>query len=134
MALPSSVVQTEGQYSGDWLKWEQEANGKYYSREQITILAGSGADRVLTSGMVLGKITSGGKYIQVDDALSNGAEAAAGILLYDVTAVNGTDAIAVAILRDAIVSSNGLTWPSGYNTTTGEAALEVLRIQVREGA
>jgi len=47
---------TEKQYPGDWLKYEGEAG---YSREKITVLAGSGSDRVLTSGMVLAKVTKG---------------------------------------------------------------------------
>lgn len=47
---------TEGLYADDWLK--QEAPGAY-SREQIVILAGSGAARSLTSGMVLAKVTKG---------------------------------------------------------------------------
>lgn len=47
---------TQGTYLGDWLKWEQE---NLYSREEITVLAGSGASRVLTSGMVLAKVTKG---------------------------------------------------------------------------
>lgn len=49
-------LQTEGKYLGDWLKFEQS---NLFSREAITILAGSGSARVLTSGMVLGKITKG---------------------------------------------------------------------------
>lgn len=123
--------QTEGQYPSDWLKWEED---NFYSREEITILAGSGADRELTSGMVLGKVTASSKYVQVDPDASDGSETVAGILFLDVTAPDGTDATGVAIVRDAIVSDNGLTWMSGYNTTTGEAALESLGIQVRSGA
>src|SRR6266540_3179842 len=45
---------TQGKYLGDWLKWEPDSQ---YSREIVTVLAGSGADRVLTTGMVLGRIT-----------------------------------------------------------------------------
>lgn len=47
---------TEGQYADDWLKHEAP---NHYSREQIVILAGSGSARVLTSGMVLAKVTKG---------------------------------------------------------------------------
>ena len=49
-------VQTEGKYLGDWLKFEAE---NHYSRDLVTILAGNGADRALSTGMVLGKITKG---------------------------------------------------------------------------
>src|SRR5512138_2169482 len=50
------AVQTEAKYLGDWLKWEQD---NHYSRDILTVLAGSGAERALTTGMVLGKITKG---------------------------------------------------------------------------
>ena len=37
-------VQTETKYLGDWLKFETE---NQYSRDVVTILAGSGAERAL---------------------------------------------------------------------------------------
>jgi len=49
-------VLTERKYLGDWLKFEYE---NQFSRDVITVLAGSGAERALLSGMVLGKITKG---------------------------------------------------------------------------
>ena len=49
-------VQTESKRLGDWLKWEEE---NQYSRDIVTVLAGSGAVRALTSGMVLGRLTKG---------------------------------------------------------------------------
>lgn len=124
--------QTEGQYTGDWLR--SEAQGSR-SREEVTILAGSGSDRELTSGMVLGKITSGGKYVQLNPDASNGSQNAAGILLNDVTALNGHDAKATIIARDAEVSGAGLTWSddTDLDQDAAEAQLEALGIQVREG-
>ena len=50
------TVKTESNYLGDFLKYEAEA---LYCREAVIVLAGSGADRVLKSGMVLGRITKG---------------------------------------------------------------------------
>ena len=49
-------VLTERKYLGDWLKFEYE---NQFSRDVITVLAGSGAERALLSGMVLGRITKG---------------------------------------------------------------------------
>ena len=49
---------TEGSYPSDWLKGEQ-LDPTHFSRENVIVLAGSGAERALTSGMVLGKITKG---------------------------------------------------------------------------
>lgn len=48
--------QTEGQHGFEFLSMELD---RHYNREAVTILAGSGADRVLTSGMVLGKQATG---------------------------------------------------------------------------
>jgi hypothetical protein len=49
-------AQSERNYLGDWLKFEAE---NHYSRDIVTILAGSGAARELLTGMVLGRITKG---------------------------------------------------------------------------
>lgn len=49
-------VYTEPIYLPDFLKWEQERN---YSREEVVILAGSGAARSLTTGMVVGRASKG---------------------------------------------------------------------------
>src|SRR6185503_16929297 len=105
-----STTQTEGQYAGDWLKYEVDPHSRV-CREEITILAGSGADRVLASGTVLGKLTSGGKYVMLDPDASNGAEDAAGILLNAITAPDVVDAQGVAIVRGpCVVSAAGLVW------------------------
>lgn len=220
------AVQTEGQYVGDWLKWEQEGR---FSRKVVTILAGSGADRALTSGMVLGCVTKGtasaaavagntgtgtigaitvgaaakpgayrltciepatdagkfqvedpdgiavgvatvavafsggglgftiadatdfvagdafvitvaagsGKYVQIDDDGTTGIEDAAGILLVNTTAPDGVDVEATAIVRDARVSANGITWPSDFDSNEKAAAivqLAALGIIVEEAA
>lgn len=50
---------TEKNYIGDWLFGETDAQRLRYSRTAITILAGSGAERALKSGEVLGKISTG---------------------------------------------------------------------------
>lgn len=47
---------TEGKNISDWLKWEESNK---YCRENITILGGSGADRVLRTGMVIGRVAVG---------------------------------------------------------------------------
>jgi hypothetical protein len=220
-------VLTERKYLGDWLKWEPDSQ---YSREVLTVLAGSGADRVLTTGMVLGRITKGaatgaavagntgngtitaaptvgaaakpgvyrlvciepatdaGKFIvedpdgvligvatvgvqftthltftiadgstdfasgdsftitvaagsgkvkQIDFAATDGSDAACGILLLDTTAPDGVDKSGVAIIRNAIVSDNSITWPAGATTNQKNAATAQLKsagILVRQGA
>lgn len=128
------AVQTEGKYLGDWLKWEEEKN---YSRQEVTILGGSGTARVLTSGMVLGKITASGKYVQFDDTASDGSQTAAGVLIHNTTAPASTDVLAAIIVRMAIVSKAGLTWPGTADAGEQAAALVTLAglgIINREGA
>jgi len=50
------ATKTEPKRLSDWLAWEVDAR---YARKVVTVLAGSGADRVLTEGMVLGAVTKG---------------------------------------------------------------------------
>ncbi|MBI4902412.1 MAG: head decoration protein [Acidobacteria bacterium] len=220
-------VLTQGKYLGDWLKWEPDSQ---YSRDVVTVLAGSGADRILTTGMVLARITKGtatgaavagntgngtitaaptvgaaakpgvyrlvciepatdagkfsvedpdgvligiatvavqftthltftiadgstdfasgdsftitvaagsGKVKQIDFAATDGSDVACGILLLDTTALDGVDKSGVAIVRNSIVSDNGITWPAGASTDQKNAAIAQLKsagILVRQGA
>lgn len=98
-----------------------------YSRDEVTILAGSGADRVLTAGMVLGKVTASGKYVQFDDTAANGSENAAGVLLIDKTAPNGSDVKATIVARHARVRSAGLVWPASADA--GEKAAAIVQLE-----
>lgn len=220
-------VLTETKYLGDWLKWEPDSQ---YSRDVVTVLAGSGAVRALTTGMVLGRITKGaatgaavagntgngtitaaptvgaaakpgvyrlvciepatdagkfsvedpdgvligiatvavqftthitftiadgstdfasgdaftitvaagsGKVKQIDFAATDGSDVGCGILLLDTTALDGVDKSGVVIVRNAIVSDNGITWPAGATTDQKNAAIAQLKsagILVRQGA
>jgi hypothetical protein len=122
-------------YPSEWLKGEDQSIHRF-SREDVTILAGSGSDRVLKSGMVLGKITATGKYVQLNTAGADGSQNAAGILFLDTTAPNGVDKRAAIIARKALVSDNGIKWPAGISgpqIATATAQLIALGILVREG-
>ena len=70
-------LDTQDNNVGDWLKGEEEIP-QLYSREVVTLLAGSGT---LVSGQVLGKVTATGKFIPLDADGSSG-EPAGGILLH----------------------------------------------------
>jgi len=220
-------VLTESRRLGDWLKWEEE---REYSRDEVIVLAGSGADRVLTTGMVLGRVTKGaasaaavagntgngtitaaptvgqaakvgtyrlicvepaanggkftvedpdgieigvasvgtefstqltftiadgatdfvsgdaftitvaagsGKLKQIDFAAADGSDVACALLVFDTTAPDGADVAAAAVVRSAIVSENGITWPAGATSPQKTAAVSQLKaagILVREGA
>lgn len=56
---------TEGLRVSDWLKGEQQ-QPTHFSRENVTVLAGDGSDRELTTGMVLGRIKTGDATAEAD--------------------------------------------------------------------
>ncbi|MGB9610783.1 MAG: head decoration protein [Bryobacteraceae bacterium] len=122
-------VQTESNYLGDWLKFEED---NLYSRDEVTVIAGQN----LETGTVVGVITSGGKVTQLAPAASDGSETAAGVLLNPVDASTG-DKPGVIIARHAICSDKGLVWPASITGPQKAAALSQLKalgILVREGA
>ncbi len=128
-----STPLAEGKRLSDWLKGEVQTPTDF-SRQEITVLSGE----VLVTGTVLAQLTSGGKWVGLDVGASSGAgsDAAKGILLLDCDATDG-DQRAVAIVRDAVVSDNGITWAanaSAGDIVTHTAELLALGIVVREGA
>lgn len=96
------TVLTEKHHTGEFVI--SEANGNR-SRENVTILSGE----VLEAGTVLGKITSGGKYVAFDSGNGNGSEVANAILLGAVDASAG-DTEAAVIARDAEVNGAALVY------------------------
>ena len=125
---------TEGRTLGDWLKWEED---NLFSREKITLLGGDSEDLALITGTVLGKLTSGGKYVALTEGPSDGSQTPAAILIYDTAVPDGVDTEASAIVRDAIVNWDCVLWPTTYdaaNKTAAIAVLKALGIVLREGA
>jgi Bacteriophage lambda head decoration protein D len=123
---------TDVKRSGDVVKYHLAE----FSVDTETVLAGDGAERALLSGNVLGRITDGGKLVEIDFAAEDGSQNAAGVLLEPVTAPDGTDAEASVVTRHAVVSDKGLIWPSGATTEQKNAAiaqLKTLGIITREG-
>lgn len=96
---------SEGTYNSDWLAWEQSNR---YSRAKITIAS----SQTIVKGQVLGKITSGGNYAAFDQDAADGTEAAAAISLGDYTTGAAETVEGVAIVRDAIVIEDNLTFPA----------------------
>ncbi len=119
------TTKTETTHAGGFIM--SEANGNR-SRESVTLTSG----QTLEAGAVLGKVTSGGKYVAYDNTLSDGSQAAAGILIGHGDA-SGGDLLVAIIARDAEVNGDELLWkatsPSG--TTAGIADLAALGIIVR---
>lgn len=92
---------TEDPRTGEFLL--AEANGTL-SREEVVIASG----RSLVAGTVLGKLTSGGKYVAYNNALVDGSQTAVGILYESVDATSA-DAVGVMLARHAEVRSASLT-------------------------
>lgn len=122
-------VQTESNYLGDWLKFEED---NLYSRDEVTVASGQN----LATGTVVGIITASGKVTQLAPGATDGSETAAGVLLHAVDASTG-DKPGVIIARHAICSDKSLTWPGSITEPQKAAAinqLKALGILVREGA
>jgi hypothetical protein len=120
------MKKTEAGHAGGFIL--SEANF-HRSRENVTVLSG----QVLLAGAVVGKITSGGKYAVFNNDLSDGTEAAAGVLVSDCDATDG-DVEAAIIARDAEVNANELIWAATEDATdiaAGIVELTALGIIVR---
>ena len=116
------------------LKLEEDPS---YCREEVTVLAGSGSDRELHIGTVLGRVTASGKVVGLNLAGSDGSQTVYGVLVTNTTAPDGVDATGVALVRGpAIVDDTGLIHPSGATApqkATITSALIALGIVVRQG-
>ena len=127
----ATTPQIGGVRQSDWLVFE-ECGITRYSRENITVVSGSGP---LPTGTVLGKITASGKYGVYDNAGSGGVEVAAAILAEPVDATAG-DVKGAAVVRYAKIAPGGLTWKAtliAADKTAGLADLAVNGIHtVRE--
>jgi hypothetical protein len=122
-------VQSESNYLGDWLKFEED---NLYSRDEVTVASGQS----LATGTVIGIITASGMVTQLAPGASDGSENAAGVLLNAVDA-SAADKGGVIIARHAICSDKGLVWPGSITGPQKAAAinqLKALGIVVREGA
>ncbi|BBO92057.1 head decoration protein [Desulfosarcina ovata] len=110
---------TESNYLDDFLKWESDKN---YSREKVTIASGNS----ISCGEVLGIVTASGKYAAFDQDGADGTETAAGIAIADYDA-SEADVEGVAIVRDAIVIEDNLTFPSDIETAEQATAMASLK-------
>lgn len=97
-----------------------EANGTR-SRENGILDTGD-----LVDGTVLGQITSGGKYVQLAPAATNGSEAVAGVLYGNANASSADQSI-VVIARDAELTASAIVWPAGITTDQKNTAIAQLK-------
>lgn len=119
---------TEGSRPGDFII--SEANGTF-SRDTVTVRVPAGTK--YSPGLVVGKVTSGGKYIAADQDAGDGSQTIAGIL-YGICdnedSDSDTDFSAVIVNRDAEVRGPGVDANGGAEATV-LAELLALGIKVR---
>lgn len=109
------TVFTEGRHGPEYL--HSEANGDR-SRDVVTIESGAG---VLKAGTVLGRKTTGGKYVASPDTGADGSQTAIAILYADVDATSA-DVKATVTSRDAEVKSYALAYAASVNDANKRAA------------
>lgn len=101
----------------------------------ITIADGS-ADYAVGDTFTITISAGTGKVVQLAPSATDGTEDAYGIIGATVTAPDGTDKKSFAIVRDAVVSEDGLVWPGGISAAdkaTAIAALAAKGIIIRDG-
>ena len=100
-----------------------EANG-YRSRQRMTV----GLNQTLLAGQVLGKLTTGGDYVKLAPAASDGSQTVAGIAFDDyVTTTEKVDG--VSFERDGEVTLDKLVWPAGITDIQKAAAIAALAVK-----
>lgn len=111
---------SEGQHTGEFLLSEVD---KLISRENVTVTVG--AETKLEAGHVLAELSATGKYVEYDNAGTDGSEIAAGVLYAEIDNTEGlapADFDGVAIVRMAAVRKDDLKWNSGVDASGKTAA------------
>jgi len=117
------AAKTERRHTAAFIS--SEANGNR-SRLTVTVDGAATTSAGLASGTVMGKVTSGGKYIAYVAGASDGSEDAAGILIEELD--TGTaDSLSTIIAKDAEVNEDELTG----SDAAGKVELEALGIVYR---
>lgn len=106
---------TEGAHAGEFILNELVGNG---SRSTVTL---SGLQGVLKPGTVLGKKAADGEFIASPVAVTDGAEVAAAVLVYE-TDTSAGDAKAVVIDWTAELNGKLLNYAADCDTANERAA------------
>lgn len=124
---------TEGKNTGEFILAEPE---ELISRETVTVTVAAATK--LSPGRVLAQLSATGKYVDYDNAGSDGSEEAAGILYTELdnsAGVSPADFTAVIVARLAAVRKADLSWNSGVDgagKTAAYADLAALQIMARD--
>jgi hypothetical protein len=112
---------------------QSESNGRY-SRDQVTIYGGFTGAVPLLAGTVLGKLTSGGKYVISPHSGADGSQTGVAILFDDCDPSDG-DVLATVVTGGCEVDGNALIYDStvtaGAYTVTKNTELLAAGIKVR---
>lgn len=108
------TVFTEGRRAVEFIM--SEAQGQR-SRDNIVIASGAG---VIAPGTVLGRLTTGGKYVPSPATGSDGSQTGVAINLYEVDATSA-DVKVAAITRDAEVNGKTLSFASSVDDDAKKA-------------
>ena len=110
--------------------------GQAYAGDHLNLTIADGAADFIVGDSITIDISGDNKIVAMDLAGVDGSQNPIGITAAAITAPDGTDIKGVAIVRDAILADNALTWPVGITTpqkTDAITALEGRGILVRKG-
>jgi len=104
------ATKTEGKHTGEFIV--SEANGMR-SRDKVTVTVP--ASTTFEPGTVLGQVAADSKFVQYDDAETDGREDAAAVLYDELVnaEVSAADIEATVIIRDAEVRDADLVFATG---------------------
>ena len=111
--------------------------GTAYEGDHLNLTVADGAADFAAGDTFAIEISGDGKAVGLDPTAVDGTAEAIGIVAFDVTAPDGTDAEVTAILRDAVLADRAIVWPDGIGEARKNAAiadLEARGILVRKAA
>ena len=111
--------------------------GTAYEGGHLNLTVADGATDFVVGDTFAIEVAGDDKVAGLDPTAVDGTAEAIGIVAYDVTAPDGTDAKVTAILRDAVLADRAIVWPAGIGEARKNAAiadLEARGILVRKAA
>jgi hypothetical protein len=122
---------TEGRHAAEGVIFEEEAQ---YSRKVVTVHGGYTGAAKINAMTVLGKLTSGGKFVPSPASGADGSQTAVAINLYPIDPTLA-DVDAVVLVRASVVAAAALSYEATVDTDNEKAAkasqLEAVGIVVR---
>ncbi|GAB4368068.1 MAG: head decoration protein [Kiloniellaceae bacterium] len=117
---------------------DAEVGVAYVSQDLNFTISDGAADWAVGDFITVSVPAGSGKVVAIDFAALDGTQDAYGVLAENATAPDGEDVVSSAIVRDALVITDGLVWPAGATTDQQNAALAQLaaaakRIYTRDG-